>query len=133
MERVSAKNQLFAIIHFMKKVIEKFTEGKNMKRVVFFLKENKKTVLTLMGATIFADILFLKKSSDFVTFSILIIYVVFIKMFQIKSKSTFLLSLALLGGMFISYLLTGASIPTEKAAVWLILFLAVGIIQQWKE
>ncbi len=117
----------------MRKVIGRFIESKNMKRVGFFLKENKKTVLTLIVTAIFADILFLKKSSDFLTFSILILYVVFIKMFQIKSKSTFLLCLALLGAMFINYFLTGASVPTEKAAVWLILFLGIGVISQWRE
>ena len=117
----------------MGKVIGKFTESKYAKRVAFFLKENKKTVLALIIVVIFADSIFLKENSDFVIFSILILYVVLIKMFQIKSKSTFLLCLTLLGTMFISYMFTGTSISTEKAAVWLVLFLGIGIFQQWKE
>ena len=117
----------------MRKIIRKFTESKNMKRVTFFLKENKKTVLAIVIAAIFADILFLETSSDFVIFSILILYVVFIKMFLLKSRLTFLISLALLIMMFFNYLFTGTSISTEKAAVWLVLFLGIGIIQQWKE
>ena len=104
-----------------------------MKKIVFFLKENKKTLLTLFIVAIFTDILFLNKSSDLIIFSILILYPFFIKIFELKSKLTFLLCLALLTAMFFSYLFTGTSAPTEKAAVWLILFLIIGIIQQWRE
>lgn len=104
-----------------------------MKKAVSFLRDNKKTILALLVVAIFADILFLNKSSDLIIFSILTLYVFFIKIFQLKSKSTFLLSLVLLAMMFFSYLFTGTSASTEKAAVWLVLFLVVGIIQQWRE
>lgn len=112
--------QLFVIMVFMKKIIS-------------FLRENKKTVLALLAVAIFADILFLNKSSDLIIFGILILYSVSIKMFQIKSKLTFLLCLTLLFTMFINYLFTETSVSTEKAAVWLVLFLIVGVIQQWRE
>lgn len=104
-----------------------------MKKAVSFLRDNKKTILTLLVVTIFADILFLSKSSDLIIFSILTLYVFFIKIFKLKSKSTFLLSLVLLAMMFFSYLFTGTSASTEKAAVWLMLFLMIGVIQQWRE
>lgn len=104
-----------------------------MKKIASFLKENKKTVLTLVVVAVFADIFFLNKSSDILIFSILFFYAVSTKMFQLKSKLTFLLGLALLTTMFFNYLFTGTSVPTEKAAVWLILFLIIGVIQQWKE
>lgn len=104
-----------------------------MKKILFFLKENKKTILTLYVIAIFADIIFLNKSSDLIIFSILVLYLFFIKIFQIKSKSTFLLSLVLLTTMFFNYIFTGASALTEKAAVWFVLFLIAGVIQQWKE
>lgn len=104
-----------------------------MKKIVFFAKENKKTFLSLFVASIFADILFLNKSLDIIIFSVLIIYLVFLKTFDLKSKSTFLISLGLLIIMFVSYLFTGTSVSTEKAAVWLVLFLVVGVIQQWRE
>lgn len=104
-----------------------------MKKLAFFLRENKKTVLTLFVVAIFADIFFLNKSSDLIIFSILVLYLFFIKIFELKSKLTFLLSLVLLTVMFFDYLLTGTSVSTEKAAVWLILFLIIGVIQQWRE
>src|SRR3989344_2559533 len=102
-----------------------------MKKLLFFLRENKKTLLTLFVVAVFADILFLNKSSDLIIFSILIIYAFFIKIFQLKSKLTFLFCLTFLIMMFFNYLFTGTSALTEKAAVWLILFLIVGVIQQW--
>lgn len=104
-----------------------------MKKITQFLKENKKTLLTLLVVAVFADILFLDKSSDLIIFGIVILYSVFIKMFQIKSKLTFLLCLTLLFTMFINYLFTETSELTEKSAVWFVLFLIVGVIQQWRE
>lgn len=106
---------------------------KLINKIILFLKENKKTLLTLFVVAIFADTLFLNKSSDLIIFSILILYLIFIKIFELKNKLTFLLSLVLLIMMFFSYIFTGTSASTEKAAVWLILFLAVGVIQQWRE
>lgn len=98
-----------------------------------FLKENKKTAIVLLTIVIFIDIFSIKTNSDFVIFGILFVYIFFTKIFELKSKSTFLLCLGLLGSMFINYLLSGTSVPTEKAAVWLVLFMVVGVIQQWKE
>lgn len=120
----------------MHKVLEKIILHKNVKKaaaLAALLKENKITVLALFFAVIFTDILFEKSSLDFKIFSALLVYLIFIKIFQIKSTLTFLLCLALLVVMAIDYLLTSASISTEKAAVWLILFLGIGGIQQWKE
>lgn len=104
-----------------------------MKKVTIFLKENKKTILTLLVTSVFLDIVFLSKSSDLIIFGILILYSVSMRIFSIKSRLTFIISLVLLAIMFLSYLFTGTSVPTEKAAVWLILFLVIGVIQQWRE
>ena len=121
---------------FVKKFLAKVLTPKNIektRKIESFLKENKKVNLFLLVVYIFVDIFFVKVSSDFVIFGILLLYGIFIKMFQIKSRRTFLLCLALLIAMFINFLSTGTSIPTEKAAVWLVLFMALGIFQQWRE
>lgn len=120
----------------MKKVLTKVLASENIEKIAKltpFLKENKKIVLALLVVSIFVDIFFVKTSSDIVIFGILLLYGIFIKMFQIKSRRTFFLCLALLVAMFINFLFTGTSIPTEKAAVWLVLFMALGIFQQWRE
>ena len=117
----------------MKKILEKLIESKNLKKVTVFLKINNKIILILIAVFIFVDIFFIKASSDIVIFGILLLYGIFVKMLQIKSRRTFLLCLGLLIAMFINFLSTGTSIPTEKAAVWLVLFMALGIFQQWRE
>lgn len=117
----------------MKKTLAKVFASEKMKKTTSFLRENKKIVLALLVVSIFVDIFFVKTSSDIVIFSILLLYGIFIKMFQTKSRRTFLLCIALLTAMFINFLFTGTSVSTEKAAVWLILFMALGIFQQWRE
>lgn len=117
----------------MSKIITNIIRSKNAKSIISFLKENKRTILTLLVISIFADAFFIKASLDIITFGTLLLYGIFINIYQIKSKTTFLLCLAILIAMSIDYLLTGASVSTEKAAVWFILFLVVGVIQQWKE
>lgn len=120
----------------MKKVLAKFLTPQNIeniKKIISFLKENKKIILALLAVSVFIDIFFIKVSSDFVIFGILLVYGIFAKSYQLKAKETFLLCLGLLGAMFVSFLISAASIPTEKAAVWLVLFMALGIYQQWRE
>lgn len=110
-----------------------FIVSKNIEKIISFLRENKRTVLTLFVVFIVAESLSKRLSSDFVIFGGLLIYGIFINIFQIKSTFTFLLCLGFLVLMSIGYLFTGASISTEKAAVWLILFLGIGVMQQWRE
>lgn len=98
-----------------------------------FLQENKKTILTLFIFSIFAEIFSTITSFDLFIFIALILYIVFIVLFKLKNSFTIFLCIALLLVMSISYLFTDASISTEKAAVWFILFLIVAVIQQWKK
>ncbi len=111
----------------------RFIISKNIEKIIAFLRENKKTVLTLLILFIVVESISLRLSSDFVIFGTLLLYRFFIKIFRMKSAFTFLLCLGFLILMSIEYLFTGASISTEKAAVWLILFLGIGVIQQWRE
>lgn len=107
--------------------------SKNIEKIISFLRENKKTVLALFTAFIIVESLSKRLSSDVVIFSALLFYGFFIKIFRVKSTFTFLLCLLLLVVMSINYLLASTSISTEKAAVWLILFFGIGVIQQWRE
>lgn len=107
--------------------------SKNIEKIIPFLRENKRTILTLFTVSIVAVSLSTRLSSDVVIFSAMLLYGFFIKIFRIKSAFTFLLCLGLLVLMCIEYLITGPSISTEKTAVWLILFFGIGAIQQWRE
>jgi len=73
-----------------------------------FLRENKRTALTLLSALILTDIFFIKMSSDLIIFSVLLFYAFFAKIFKIKSKLTISLCLGLLIVTSIDYLITEA-------------------------
>ena len=104
-----------------------------MKQIIELLKQNRRVVLVLLIGIIIVDILYAKTSSDVVTFGVLLVYGVSAKLYRLTARETFLLCLGLLGAMFVSFVMSGASVPTEKAAVWLVLFMALGIYQQWRE
>ena len=114
-------------------MIRKISGKKYFNNGLLLLKKNKSVVLSVILLGILADIFFVSGSSDLRIFSIITFYVISIWLYRLKSRITFLLCLMLLGLMFIEFLLSGASERTEKAAVWLVLFLAIGIIQQWRE
>ena len=100
---------------------------------ISFLKNNKPIVLTLIFLLIPIDIFFINNSSDLRIFGILALCIISILIYKLKSRLTFMLCLIILGIMYIEFLFTGTSQATEKSAVWLFLFLAVGIFQQLKE
>lgn len=114
----------------MKKI---FTKQKFLTKLLQILNENKKTLLFLTMLTVLLDIFFISTSSDVLIFSIIILYSFFSRILSFSSKATFIFCLVILFIMTISYAISYTSVTTEKAAVWLVLFLAVGILQQWKE
>lgn len=107
--------------------------AKYFNKALLLLINNKIIVLTLIFLAIIADILLIEGSLDIRIFGILGIYLISIFFYKLKSRLTFLFSLVLLGVIFISFILTKTSASTEKAAVWLFLFLLIGTVQQWRE
>lgn len=86
------------------------------------------------------DVFVFPVSADVRIFAILIIYLIYYWKFRLKSNVTFWISFVLLGVTYIYYLLTDPAlyhVPTvpaaERFAVWVYLFLVLGIIQKWKE
>lgn len=89
--------------------------------------------MTVIYVSVITDALVLEAKSDLITFSLLGVYSIFIKIYHVTSKSTFIFCLILLLFMYVYFLFTGPSLHTEKTAVWFILFMIVGIVQQWRE
>ncbi len=108
-------------------------ESKRHKMIQDFVKNNQIVFFILIIVAILIDSLFIKTTSDIVLFGTLLLYGIFANIIHMKSKATFLLCLGLLSVMFISFLLTKASVPTEKLTVWLYLLMILGILQQWRE
>lgn len=114
-------------------MIRKISGKKYFNSGLLLFRKNKLVVLTILLLGVVGDIFFISGSSDLRIFSIITLYVIGIWLYKLNSRIIFLLCLVLLGIMFIEFLLSGTSERTEKAAVWLVLFLAIGIIQQWRE
>jgi len=98
-----------------------------------FFQENKRTLLVALFLIVFGDIEFIQISNDLITFGTLLIYGVFIHTMHLSSRITFLFCLLLMMVLFVNFITSGTSVPTEKTAVWLVLFMAVGVFQQWRE
>lgn len=110
---------------------------KKIRKIVYMIstimEKNKSSVLLLVFIGIISDIFFISKSSDLLIFSILALYIFSSLIYKLKSKIAYFTCLLLLSLLFVLFLLSGPSDKTEKTAVWLVLFMLVGIIQQWRE
>lgn len=98
--------------------------------LIVLLERNKQVVFMFLVGAIFIDSIYLKTSSDVMTFGLLAVYGMYAKMTQRTSKFTFLFCLFLLTALCISFIFFSASVSTEKFTVWLFLFIIVGVIQE---
>lgn len=114
-------------------LLKRFKRNNRVQKASNLLKANKPLVLFIIYLSVLIDGLFIETNSDFITFTILGLYIFFASYFKQAARNTFIFSLVLLVVMYVSFLLSGPSISTEKIAVWLVLFLLVGIIRQWRE
>ncbi len=96
-------------------------------------------ILFILGL-ILGDVFFFPVSSDARIFGILFLYIVLTKRLRWQSRTTFILALIVFLLLFILYLFTDPAafyqplIPaTERLAVWVYLFLVIGVIQKWRE
>lgn len=112
----------------MTKIIKKYKQ-----EVINFIKNNIIILIVFLDLLVLGDSLANPKSYDLITFSILILYGILAFIAKVKSKYTFIFCLILLLIMYFLFLLSGPAIKTEKTAVWLVLFMLIGIIQQWRE
>ncbi len=96
-------------------------------------------ILLVLGL-ILGDVFFFPVSSDVRIFGVLFLYIVLTRRLHWRSRTTFILALILFLLSFILYLFTDSVrfheplIPaTERVAVWMYLFLVIGVIQKWRE
>ncbi len=105
-----------------------------------FLRENRFFFLSTLFLLILGDAIFFTISSDIRIFALLGFYLYLAKQFSLKSQTTFLFAFFLFVFTYISYIFTDPSAfhrtttpPAEKAAVWVFMFLVLGVIQKWRE
>jgi len=94
-------------------------------------------ILLILGSALFFD-----RNSDWRTFPILIFYIFLIIRLKIPANTTFFICLVLFLFMYVHYIfsppeafLTQYPLAPfgEKIAMWLYLFLVIGVIQKWRE
>lgn len=94
------------------------------------LRNNKPAVITFISLIIVGYVSFLETESDLITLEILGLYIFAVYFYKLKSKTTFSFCFFILILLFIEFVVTGASVNTEKPAVLLYFFLAIGILQE---
>lgn len=120
---LSLKKRAYAFLHKVSFPLIKY----------FFTSRNKPFILTTYVFLLFAEIIFIASNSDLKYFGLVGLFIVISLFYKLSSKITFGLCLLLLSIMYISFIASLSSPVTEKAAVFIVLFMIVGIIQQWIE
>lgn len=101
-----------------------------LKRGLEILKQNKSAVLTALWMVTIGYIVLFEIQSDIIILGILGPYIISIFFYRLKSTVSFVFCFFILAFMSIEFIFTGVSKHTEKAAVLLFLFKAIGILQQ---
>lgn len=101
-----------------------------LKLCTSLLNKNKSVLLTVIRLIVIEDIIFFQTQSDLVYFWILGLYMLATGFYKLTSKETFFFCFFIVALLFIEFVFTGTSEHTEKAAVWLFLFMAIGIFQE---
>lgn len=98
-----------------------------------WIAANQTVFLASCTIAVIAEVSAFPYSTDARLFGGLLLYWWLSRIGKLASVRVFQLCLVLLAAMFVSYLAGGASTPTERLAVWFVLFFAFGIVQQWRE
>lgn len=117
----------------MKKFITLIRESVLLDWILSIINQNKGVIFVVLLGIIFIDAFFIKIVSDVMSFGVLLLYGLYVKIFHTQSRVTFYICLGLISVLALSFIFSYASISTEKLSVWLFLFLLVGITQAWKE
>lgn len=94
---------------------------------------NQGVFVGFYGCLICAEVYLFPKSADLRLFSGIALYWALSRVGRLSAIRVLQLCLILFSVLSVSFLFSGAEIQTERIAVWFILFLALGIITQWRE
>lgn len=122
-----------SLIKFKVQISKQLSSSIDYINKYFFTDKNKPIFIILFLLALIGDIFFTSTNSDLTFFGLTLLLVLIILFYKIKSRYTFMLCLILLMIMYYMFLTQGTSVQTEKVAVWIVLFMAVGIGKQWFE
>lgn len=98
-----------------------------------WIHENQGVFVGFFGCLISAEVYLFPKSADVRLFLGLALYWALSRIGRLSASRVLQLCLILFSVLSVSFLFSGAAIQTERIAVWFILFLALGVITQWRE
>jgi len=98
-------------------------------RISKFLGKNKFLILIFCGVGILFDIFFLKLTSDFLIFFLTGLWILAVKFYKFKGRVSVGVALGFLVLCPFLLILKKEAIA-EKAAIWVYMFLVVGVIQE---
>lgn len=112
----------------MKTILKKYQSN-----IGKWINANQVIFLAFFAIAVVTEVYTTPYSVDGRLFGALLLYWWFAHIGKLVSTRVFQLVLVLLFIMFLSFLANGASLQTERLAVWYVLFFAFGIIQKWRE
>lgn len=95
-----------------------------------FPKQYHSFLLAFFAVGVMSDLFLFKTNFDLRLFILIGLWLFIVKVYRLKSDSTFKLALVFLILLFIFFIFDYESFTTERIAVWIYLILAVGVIQQ---
>lgn len=95
------------------------------------LRRHKSAVLIALLIGVMVDVVGIAFKSDLIIFGLLGLYILAIRIYKLPSKIAFFICFFILTLLLFEFIATGASLHTEKAAVWLFLFMGIGIVQEF--
>lgn len=98
-----------------------------------WIYENQGVFVGFFGCLISAEVYLFPKSADVRLFTGLAVYLFFSRIGRLSAVRALQLCLLLFFVLSVSFLFSGTGVQTERIAVWFILFLALGVITQWRE
>lgn len=104
-----------------------------MRSFTHLLRRYRLFPLFSLYGLILVDAFFVSYQSDIITFGLVGAYALVQYLTRGTSRSTFLFCLALFLLMYMQFIFSGPVVKAEKLAVWLYLFLVLGVIQKWRE
>lgn len=105
-----------------------------MKKIINLITRLKIHILVIFALGLIIDIFFNPKISDSIVILLIIFWLISLKNFKIKAKTTFFLAA---GAFFVAFLSQffnqEAEVITEKGASWFFIFLTIGLVQKLTE
>lgn len=103
-----------------------------VKRILRILTHFRVILIVIFVVGVLLDI-FVNSNSDMNLLLLCVLWVLVVKLFKFNSAITFKVTLIFLALLFFLFIVASDQKPIERVATWIFFFLALGIVQQFRE